>query len=382
MNRQQTRLRMPVDIPLFAVTLALVVIGLWMVYDSSYPKALDNPRMNSDDFYFARRQAMGAILGLCSLFVMKSYGYWNLKRHSVGLMVVGAGLLCAVYLPRIGITQNHAARWVKFGPLMFQASEFAKLALLIYAACFLSRPHCNLRSLGEQGLAPLLVVALLYVALIEREPDLGTAVVLFLAFMTQLFLAGARKRHLCLILALSGLAAILMVSGFGHRSGRIATFLHPGQDKQGLGYQLSQSRLAIGSGQWIGMGVGKGREKYYLPEVDSDFIFATYAEELGFVGCAVLLTLQCLVAWRGFCIAHQTKDLFGSLLASGIAAQISWQALINLGTATGSIPATGVPLPFISNGSSSLILLMASVGILLNIAQHPTPPAQAVITKK
>ena len=376
MNRQQTRLRMPVDIPLFAVTLALVVIGLWMVYDSSYPKALDNPRMGMDDFYFAKRQAVGAILGLVSLFVMKSYGYWNLKRHSAGLMVAGVVLLCAVWLPRIGVHENNAARWLKFGPLTFQASEFAKLVLLIYTAGFLARPHCNPRALGEQGLAPLLVVAALYIALIEREPDLGTAVVLFLAFMTQLFLAGARRRHLGLLLGLSGLVAILMVSGFGHRGGRITTFLHPQQDVKGIGYQLTQSRYAIGSGEWLGMGIGRGREKYYLPQGNSDFIFATYAEELGFVGCAVLLTLQCAVAWRGFCIAHQTKDPFGSLLASGIAAQISWQALINIGTATGSIPATGVPLPFISNGSSSLILMMASVGILLNIAQHPTPPAQ------
>lgn len=382
MIRQQTRLKMPVDITLFAVTLALVVIGLWMVFDSSFPKALDNPRIQGDAFYFLKRQAGGAIVGLFALFSLMRYGYWNLRHHAVGLMLLGIVLLFAVYLPHIGVHENNAARWLKFGPISFQASEVAKLTLIIYAASFLARPHCKPRQLGEEGLAPLLFIGAIYVALIEREPDLGTAAVLFLAFVTQLFLAGARKRHIGLILAISGMAVLLMGFGFGHRAGRITTFLHPERDVQGIGYQLFHSRLAVGSGEWLGMGLGKGREKYYLPQGNSDFIFATYAEELGFVGSVVLLSLQCAVSWRGFVIAQQTKDPFGSLLASGIAALVSWQALVNIGTATGSIPATGVTLPFISNGSSSLVLLMASVGILLNIAQHPIPPAQSVPVRR
>ena len=382
MIRQQTRLRMPVDIWLFAVTLALVVIGLWMVFDSSYPKALDNPRMGYDAFYFVKQQARGAIVGLACLFTMMRYGYWNLKRNAVLWMVGGIVLLCAVYLPRVGVHENNAARWLKFGPIVFQASEVAKLALIIYAASFLSRPHCSVRSLGEQGLAPLLSVGVLYVLLIEREPDLGTAVVLFLAFVTQLFLAGARKRHIALILVFSGLAAMVMVVGFGHRQNRMATYLHPEKDLRGPGYQVYHSMQGVGSGGLTGVGLGQGREKYFLPQGNSDFIFVTYAEELGLVGSCLMLGLQCMVSWRGFCIAKQTKDPFGSLLAAGIAALVSWQALVNLGTATGSIPATGVTLPFISNGSTSLVLLLASVGILLNIAQHPTPPAQTLPKRK
>jgi cell division protein FtsW len=382
MIRQQTRLRMPVDIWLFAVTLALVVIGLWMVFDSSYPKALDNPRMGYDAFYFVKQQARGAIVGLAGLFTMMRYGYWNLKRNAVLWMIGGAGLLCAVYLPHVGVHENNAARWLKFGPIVFQASEVAKLALVIYAASFLSRAHCNVRSLGEQGLAPLLLVGGIYILLIEREPDLGTAAVLFLAFMTQLFLAGARKRHIGLLLGVSGLAAIIMVMGFGHRRDRIAVYLHPEKYLSGPGYQPYHSIQGVGSGGLTGFGLGQGREKYFLPQGNSDFIFVTYAEELGLVGSYILLGLQCMVSWRGFRIAQQTKDPFGSLLAAGIAALVSWQALVNLGTATGSIPATGVTLPFISNGSTSLVLLLASVGILLNIAQHPMPPAQTPPTKK
>ena len=382
MIRQQTRLRMPVDVPLFIVTLALVVIGLWMVFDSSYAKALDDPHMGYDAYYFIKRQSVGAFMGLFALFGLMQFGYWNLKKYAVGLMFAGIALLLAVYLPHIGVHENNAARWLKFGPIKFQPSEVAKLLLMIYAASFLSRPNCNVRDLSERGLGPLLAVAVTYLILIEREPDLGTAAVLFLAFMTQLFLAGARKRHVALILTVCGLAVLLMGFGFSHRAGRITTFLHPDKDPRGIGFQLLHSRYAIGSGGLTGMGVGQGREKYFLPQGNSDFIFATYAEELGLAGSLVLLSLQCAVSWRGFRIAQQTKDPFGSLLASGISSLVSWQALVNIGTATGSIPATGVTLPFISNGSTSLVLLMASVGILLNIAQHPMPPAQTLPTRK
>lgn len=382
MIRPQTRLKLPVDTVLFVVTLILVVIGLWMVFDSSFPKALDNRLIGSDPYYFVKRQALGAMVGVAGLFAAMQYGYWNLRRHAVLFMIVGMGLLLAVYIPHLGVQQNNAVRWLKLGPVVFQASELAKLALIIYTAGFLSRPHCNPRELGERGLAPLLLVATLFVVLIEREPDLGTAAVLYLAFVTQLFLAGARKRHIALILTVCGLAVMMMGFGFGHRAGRITTFLHPEKDLQGSGYQLYHSTMGIGSGGLTGVGLGKGREKYFLPQGNSDFIFATYAEELGLAGSLLLLGLQCIVSWRGFAIAQQTKDQFGSLLASGIAALISWQALINIGTATGSIPATGVPLPFISNGATSLIQLMVCIGILLSIAQHPIPPALSMPSKK
>ncbi|HZO91049.1 MAG TPA: putative lipid II flippase FtsW [Chthonomonadaceae bacterium] len=379
MNRSAARSRLPVDRLLFTATLALLVIGLWMVFDASYVKTLDSARMGHDAFFFVKRQAVGAILGLGALFTMMRVGYWHLRRLAVPLMLLGLVCLCAVWLPRIGINENHANRWVALGPIRFQPSELAKLTLIIYLAALLSRVHCNVRDLG-QGLGPPLAVTTLYLILIEREPDLGTAFVLFLAVLTQCFLAGARKRHLALVCAVGGLAVLLMGFGFGHRAGRITTFLHPEKDTQGIGYQIFHSRLAIGSGGWSGAGLGEGREKYFLPQGNTDFIFATIAEELGFFRTASVLGLLCLVGWRGFRIACQTRDRFGALLAAGIAALISWQALINVAVATASIPATGVPLPFISYGSSSLVFLLAGIGILLNIAQNPTPPGQPVET--
>ena len=370
------RLRMPVDNLLFGAMLALIVFGLWMVFDSSYVKTLDDPKTHYDAFYFLRKQAVGAFVGIAALFSAMKFGYWRLRRCAIPLMIGSLILLCAVWLPHIGVIQNNAHRWVNFGgPLKFQPSEVAKLALIAYLAALFSRPTCKIRDFAD-GLCPPLLVIFLTCILIEREPDLGTAAVVFVTAMTVFFVAGARKRHVALIMMGAALAVWLLAFGFGHRNGRIDVFLHPEKYKTGIGYQVYHSELAVGSGGWMGAGLGRGREKYYLPQGDTDFIFATVAEELGLLRTLPLLLGLMLVAWRGFRIAAQCKDRFGSLLASGITALICWQALVNIAVATASIPATGVPLPFISFGSSSLILFMISIGFLLNIAQHPTPPVQ------
>lgn len=377
MTRQTARLRLPVDNLLFGATLALVVIGLWMVFDAGYAMSLGNAQYGNDAFYFVKKQAVGVVVGLAALFWMMHYGYWKLRRLAVPLLLTTLVLLVLVWVPPFGVLANGAARWLKFGPISFQPSELAKVSLTLYIAALLSRPSVNVRNLPE-GLGPPLCAIAITLILIEREPDMGTAFVLLLAVLTQIYLAGARKRHLALIVAGCCLVALPMMVGFGHRGNRIQTFLHPEKDKLGIGYQIDRSRMAVGSGGWTGMGLGEGREKYYLPQANTDFIFATLAEETGFVRTVPVMLLLLLVGWRGFAIAFQTKDPFGLLLAAGIASIISWQALVNIAVATHSIPATGVPLPFISFGSSSLVFLMMGIGILLNIAQHPTPPGQAI----
>lgn len=375
---QTNRVKLPIDTVLFGTMLALIVVGLWMVFDASYVKTLDNAKMGHDAFYFVKKQSAGVIAGFGAVWLMMRLGYWRLRKLAMPLMVTGLILLAAVYLPHLGVRENNAMRWLNLGPLKFQPSELAKLTLILYLARLLSRRDCDVRDLvGGLG-APLFVTGL-YLILIEREPDLGTAFVLFLAALTQMFLAGARKRHLVGICAVTGMAVLLMGFGWGHRTGRIKAYLHPDQDVQGIGYQVFHSLLAVGSGRWLGQGLGEGREKYYLPQGNSDFIFATLAEELGFVRTVPVLALLCLLGWRGFWIAINAKDRFAMLLAAGISALISWQALINIGVATGAIPATGVPLPFISFGSSSLVFLMTGIGLLLNIAQHPTPPGHTVV---
>jgi cell division protein FtsW len=368
--------RRPMDFWLFGTTLILIVVGLLMVLDSSYIQALNHGK---DVFYYVKRQAVGAGIGLGMMFLMMRIGYWRLRDWAFPLMVLGLVLLTAVFIPHIGYHANSASRWIGTRQFNFQPSEFAKLFLVVYMAKLLSMPRPKERRKEHSlllWLGPPLAVTALYLLLIEREPDMGTAIVLFLAVLTQLFLAGTRKRHLVVLLGVTALAGLLMISVFKHRSNRIDTFLHPERDPQGIGFQVIHAGYAVGSGEWFGMGWGRGREKYYLPEANSDFVFATMAEELGFVGVLPVLLLLTVVGIRGFAIAEQARDRFGALLAAGLTAVISWQALINMGVATASIPATGVPLPFISYGSSSLVVLLASVGVLLSIGQHPAPPGQ------
>ena len=369
--------RRPMDFWLFGATLILVVVGLLMVVDSSYIQELN---YNRSIFHFLSRQATGAILGLAAMFLMMRIGYWRLKEWAFPLMVVGLVLLALVFVPHVGYQEGFATRWLGTRKFHFQPSEVAKLCLLIYVAKLLSLPRVKARK-GEAAvlvwLGPPLMITTLYLLLIEREPDLGTAVVLGLAVLTQLFLGGMRKRHMVILLGLTALMGVVTVSVFRHRSTRFDVFFNPAKDTSGAGYQSWHARLAVGSGEWLGMGWGRGREKYFLPEANSDYVFATMAEELGFVGVLPVIGLLIVVGIRGFVIAQNSKDRFGALLAGGLTALISWQALINLAVATGSIPATGVPLPFISYGSSSLITLLASIGILLSIGQHPAPPGQA-----
>ncbi|MCW3053233.1 MAG: Bacterial cell division rane protein [Chthonomonadales bacterium] len=376
---QAVRLRLPVDALLFGTMLALIVIGLLMVVDSSYVKTLDSLRAGHDAYYDLKKQVGGVVVGLFAMVAVMRIGYWRLKEWAVPLAVMGGILLLAVWFPHIGQHENGAARWVKIG-IRFQPSEIAKLTLLLYVAAQLARPACKIRHLTE-GLGPTLIVAAFYLLAIEREPDLGTAFALFLAVLSQLFLAGARRRHIALILASCGLLAFFVIGMSKHRQESMSAFLDPGKYERGIGYQVYHARLAVGSGGWEGMGIGQGREKSYLPESDTDFIFATMAEELGFFWLLPILGLLIVIGGRGFWIAFNTKDRFGQVLAGGIASLISWQALINIAVATGSIPATGVPLPFMSFGSTSLVSLMVGVGLLLNIAQHPVPPPPVAAKK-
>ncbi len=378
MVRQQTvRLKLPVDVLLFGTMLALIVVGLLMVLDSSYIKTLDNAKLGNDAYFDLKKQVVGAIFGLAAMAAVMRAGYWRLKQWAVPLACVAVLLLIAVWMPGIGHHDKGAARWVHFGFVRFQPSEFAKLALLLYVAVQLARPACKIRHLTE-GLGPTLCVSGLILLLIEREPDLGTAFALFLAVLTQLFLAGARRRHIVMIAFGCFTALVIFGMLFQHRQDRITAYLDPAAHRKDLSYQVWHARLAVGSGGMYGMGLGQGREKFYIPEGETDFIFATMAEELGFFWLMPVLGLLVVIGGRGFYIAYATKDRFGQILAGGIAALISWQALINIAVATSAIPATGVPLPFISFGSSSLVVLMIGIGLLLNIAQHPTPPAQSL----
>lgn len=361
--------RIPAETILLVAVFILVAIGVLVVFDASFPMSINSDRAGHNPLFFGTQQAKGLFAGLLGMALAIRIGYTGLRRWAGTLMAAGAVLLCLVWAPHhIGIAKQHAARWVHLG-LTFQPSEIAKLTLVMFLAHMLSRPDCRVKHLTEGIIAPL-AAAGLYMLLIFAEPDLGTALVVFATFLTMILIAGARKRHVAAIILL---APIVILARGGLKPGqlqRIQVFAQQGDNPTGPGYQTFHSKLAIGSGQYTGVGWGAGREKYYLPEANSDFIFATIGEELGFVGTTAILVLFALVSWCGFTIARQTEDPFGRLLAVGLTALITWQALINVAVVTISIPATGVPLPFISYGSTSLVLTLISVGLLVSISQN------------
>ncbi len=374
MTAAQVRYR-PADLWLFGSTLMLTVIGLWMSLDTSYPKTLSRAKGLESIVHLLYVQIAGAAIGLMALFFCMLISPLVLRRIAVPGAITGIALLALVWAPHLGARLNMSYRWIKIGSVMIQSSELAKILLLIYAADRLASAVKRVRRPGWNEIWPVLLVSSITLLLIEKEPDLGTAFVLFMAVFVQLYLAGVRKRHLAVIcmVCLTGVLLFGMHGkGLAHRQQRIVAFLHPQYDPEGIGYQVQHARLAVGSGELYGEGFGHGLQKYYLPQANSDFVFATYAEETGFAGSILLLILLLMVCWRGFLITLRCRSehQFEALLAGGITALIGVQALTNIAVATGSIPATGVPLPFVSHGSSSLVVLMCCVGLLLNIGQR------------
>lgn len=383
--------RLRTDHVLFNAILALLVVGIVAVYDASYVQIAKKSvgSGSGDGLLYLKKQLIYVGLGMAAMLFATRFRYWRLKHFAIPLLATSLVLLLAVYIPHVGITLNGAKRWIGLGPLTFQPSEFAKLVVVIYIAAVLARileaqekAAENRRRSNESGrrkapgnpgellFAPVLVAGL-FALIVEREPDLGTAVVIGLAAVSMLFIAGARRSHVCGILVVGAGFVLLVTMLHGFRGSRLTGFLHPSEHADTFNYQPLHSLRAVGSGGWTGMGFGAGREKYYLPEANTDYIFATVAEETGLVGTLTVIGLFLIVSWRAFVISGQTRDRFGSLLAAGIGAMLSWQVLINIAVATNSMPATGVPLPFISFGGTSLIFTMAGIGMLLNIAQYP-----------
>lgn len=363
---------------LLNLTLLLMVVGVVAVYDSSYAYSMDRLKTGFDGFYFLKRQAVYAVIGLAAMFAVSRIGYWRLRQLAAPMLLACVVLLLLVWAPVIGHNLNGASRWVGKGMFQFQPSELAKMALVIYLGALLSRPGYNIRSFAQGLMVPLLVMGLV-VVLVEREPDMGTAGIIFLASLVMLYLAGAGFRHLAMIVAVASVFfTIAMFFGHRHifRKDRLTGFVDNKQDIRGRDFQPLHGLYAVGSGGIRGVGIGAGREKFYLPEANTDYIFATIAEETGLVGSVLLVGLLFLLGRQGFVIARRTRDSFGAMLAAGLAAMISLQAVLNLAVVTRLVPPTGIPLPFVSYGGTSLIFLLIAVGILLNISRHPDAPVR------
>lgn len=354
----------PPDFILFMTTVILVCIGLIMVFSSSSVTA--NLKFD-DPYYFFKRQLLWALIALVVMMVVMKINYHRLKDLAVPALVVAViCLVIVIFTPEV----KGSSRYLGVGPLRFTPSELAKLCMVLFLAATLSRRLDKVTTFWR-GLGPFLVIIGLVVGLVMLQPDLGTAFVMGVTSLLMLVMAGAKMAHMGVLaglgVALVGLAIYLEPFRFK----RLIAFLDPWKDPSHYGFQTIQSLYALGSGGLFGMGLGRSRQKFfYLPEQHTDFIFAILGEELGFLGAGVVLLLFFLFAWRGFRIALKAPDIFGSLLAGGITTMIIFQAAVNIGVVSGTLPVTGIPLPFISFGGSSLVFTLAGVGLLLNISRY------------
>ncbi len=349
------------------IALSLGMLGLLMVFSSSLVMTASSSDFGSDPYFFVKRQGIWFMAGLFALMVARSIDLEKWRPY-LSLPFLSFNIVLLVLVLLIGPEINGAHRWLVLGGFQFQPAELTKLAMIFYMADFLARRGEKVRSFTR--LLPALVLFGLCLILIEREPDLGTALVVAGVFMMMLFASGAQVSHLVGMSAAGAMVVVLSVLAKPYRLKRITSFLNPDADPQGSGYHAIQSLLAIGSGGLTGRGFGVGHQKYkYLPEAHTDYIFSILAEELGLVGTLCVIFLFMALLYKGCQIALHCRRPYLRMLALGVTFQLILQALLNVGVVTGSTPSTGLPLPFISYGGTSLLFSLISVGLLMNVAE-------------
>lgn len=350
-----------ISILLILITLFLALIGIFILYETSTYSALLNI---GDKYYFVKNQAIWVIIGVIAALLMSRITYKKLYKLSLPLLLISIAFLVAVFLPGVGLSLKGAHRWVNLGFFVFQPSEFLKITLTLYLAAWLSHE--------EKGRLPaFLLLFLSCVALVAMEPDLGTAIIIAGTSIVVFFLSGSSFRDMALLGLVIILGGILLIKLEPYRVARFASFKNfDSKDISATSYHVKQILIAIGSGGLGGVGFGKSIQKYaYLPESTTDSIFAIFSEEAGFFGASFLISIYFAQLFLGFLIAARTEDKFGKLLACGIIAFIGIQTIVNIASQIVLIPLTGVPLPFISYGGSSMLINFMSVGVLLSIAR-------------
>ncbi len=354
----------PIDYILFGSALALLIVGVVMVYSAS---AIYSDKHLGRPFYFFQRQLMWAFISLVAMGVASCFDYNRLREYLMPIFTVTClTLAVALFLPAV----SGAKRWIRFGPIGLQPAEFAKLTAILFLAAYLDKKHSKLRRFVSGVFVPLCVVGILLV-LVGLAPDLGTPFLMFCVTVLTLFVAGTHWKSLVGALFLAAPIVAVELWRKPYRRARLLSFMAPFENINGIGYQLSQSLLAVGSGGWTGKGIGASQLKLlYLPRPHTDFIFPIICEELGLIGAAAILALFATLLIRGVRIAQGAPNLFGTLLASGISFSIALQAFFNIAMSLGLLPTKGIPLPFISYGGSSLLSTMLGVGVLLNISRQ------------
>jgi len=357
------------DYWLLFLTLALLAIGLVMIYSASYVWA---EYTFDDSFYYVKRQLLFISLGLMLMGIIIYIPFYRWQKLSVIFLISCFVLLIIVLMPGVGMIRGGARSWIGVGAFSIQPAEFMKLGIIIYLATVLANKQLRITSFFK-GFLPLTMLVLLIFSLIMLQPDFGTGLVIVLTCMLILFIAGAKWSHMFSLLVIGLIGFSLLIITAPYRLKRITAFLNPWEDPLGDGFQIIQSLYAIGPGGLIGVGLGNSLQKYfYLPEPQTDFIFSIIAEEVGLIGAIVVLGLFMLVCWRGIRIALYAQDRFATYLAFGITGMIMIQVAINISVVIGLIPVTGITLPFISYGGSSLLLTICAIGLLLNISKYTT----------
>ena len=348
------------DYVLLFIVFAMLSIGLLMVFSASPTMAM---RLG-DSYYYLKRHIIALVFGLAALYAGFRIDYYGLKNFSLYIISVSVALLFIVFIPGVGIGAGGASRWVYFGLFSFQPAEIAKLALIVFLAKEFS--ESTLRKAALPALAATLAVA----ALILKEPDIGTSIIIAIIAFSMFYLAGTPVRSIIVTFMVSFFALLALSLTRAYRFRRILAYINPWSDPRGVGFHIIQSLIAVGSGGIFGLGLGGSRQKFfYLPQNYTDFIFAIFCEEMGLFGALGVLLLFLLFIGRGIRIARNAPDVFSLLLSGGIVSWIGFQAILNISVVLGVLPTTGIPLPFISYGGTSIVTSLFGVGLLLNISR-------------
>lgn len=371
---KRTRKWKDLDFSLLTLILILLALGLLMVFSASSYYAMYR---FGDKYLFVAKQAVFAIVGVILMLVVSRIDYHFIGKISPALAMLGILLLALVLIPGIGWVSNEARRWFNLGFTTVQPSEFMKIALILVLSFSLSQRHNKLKSLWS-GLVPYLVMVGIIDAELYFEPHMSGIVIITLISLVILIAAGAKFWHFLLVSVPAVAVGFLLMMMEGYRMDRILTFLGKNNDPTGDAFQINNSLIAIGSGSLFGRGLGQSLQKnLYLPEPQSDFIFAIMAEELGFIGAVTVLLLFVLLIFRGMRIAMNAPDMLGGLMGVGITSLFAIEVMLNIAVVTKSVPTTGIPLPFFSSGGTSLLFMMVAMGILLNISRQTVPVFRA-----
>lgn len=353
------------DFLLIIAVILLAVIGTIFIYSASNYSA---KATYGDAFYFVKKQIIGIVVGGVVMGLTMVFPYEKLKKFTIPVCVIAIVGLILVFIPGIGVENYGAKRWIGLGAFTLQPSEIAKFSLILFSATYVSKFPEKIKKFV--GILPILAYGLIVCLLIILEPNMSITVCVLMLMFTMLFASGTKIKHLIFLVVPALVAGVILILIEPYRLDRLGAFLNPWSNPKGEGYQLLQSLYALGSGGWFGVGLFNSRQKYaFLPFAESDFILSVIGEEIGFIGLFAFFALLGFIIYRGLKIASKSKDIFGFMLAVGITMIFGIQTVVNALVVTGSIPPTGLPLPLVSSGNTSIIIFMAEMGILFNISK-------------